>query len=136
MSNVTRETAIDRLYDLQHDLAKYIRMPLAFLPSHATPDEVRVALQRALRTTYRRAEDVLPASMLWQQCADSLPDAVRAHASFERLERVIERALAWDAAIDDVRVTIDRNRVLGDFGAITAAIDLLIADVELETGSS
>lgn len=123
---------VDRLHDLQHDLAKYIRMPLTFLPSHSTAYDLRDALHRALRETYRRGDRVIRADELWGECVEWLPAPVKQLESFRRLEHTVKRALAWERAIDDPAAALERSVLLADFSAIGAAIDLLIMDVESE----
>lgn len=135
-ANYGTESVVDRLYDLQHDLAKYIRMPLTFLPSHATDVELREALHRALRETYRRGDEIIRAESLWRECVATIPSSVRRSESFQRLENAVTRALAWEHSIDDHDQSLDRQEILSDFGSITAAIDLLIVDVEAGEVSS
>ncbi len=132
MTEDAREMVVNQLYDLQHDLAKYIRMPLTFLPSHATDTDLRDALRRALQETYRRGSEIVAADSLWREFLAELPLWVRQLESFARLESAVTRALAWEHSVDDHDSPLDRREVLGDFGAISAAIDLLIVDVEAE----
>ncbi|MEL6543612.1 MAG: hypothetical protein AAFQ82_03240 [Myxococcota bacterium] len=134
MGNDAKEALVNELYDLQHDLAKYIRMPLTFLPSHATDSELRDAMRRALRETYRRGDEVVPAHRLWREFVHETPASIRRLESFSTLERAVTRALAWEHSIDQHDQPIDRSSVLTDFAAITASIDLLIVDVEAEGG--
>lgn len=132
MTDDAREMVVNQLYDLQHDLAKYIRMPLTFLPSHATDTDLRESLRRALLETYRRGSEVVSAEALWREFMSEVPRWVRQLDSYSKLEGAVTRALAWEHSVDDHRTPLDRGAVLADFGAIAAAIDLLIVDVEAE----
>ncbi|MEO1482847.1 MAG: hypothetical protein AAFU77_12135 [Myxococcota bacterium] len=127
-----RNAVVDRLYDLQHDLAKYLRMPLTFLPSHSTAYDLRDAVHRALRETYRRGDRLVRADELWAECAEWLPVSVKKLESFRRLDAAVTRAVAWERSIDNPAITLERSVVLADFSAVGAAIDLLIMDVESE----
>ena len=49
---------LDALYDLKHDLGKYIRMPVAMLPADAPVQELREALHAAIFATRNTATDI------------------------------------------------------------------------------
>ena len=46
-----REALVEALYDLKHDLGKYIRLPVAMLPSDATEGEVASAVMQGVERT-------------------------------------------------------------------------------------
>lgn len=117
------EDELDRLADLQHDLGKYLRMPLGFLPRDASNDQVRAAMRKALLET-RPARS---ARSLWEAYLHACDDRVRGCAGFEVLQAAVDDALAWEERLDDD--AIDRAAVERDFAAVQDAIRRLQADM-------
>src|SRR5258705_320194 len=64
-----REALLDRVLDLQHDLGKYLRLPLRMLPGDAPANEVHAALREALLETRRAGAGVKSARSLWEAFA-------------------------------------------------------------------
>ena len=117
MDRSDRDDLLDALADLQHDLGKYIAMPLRMLPVEADEAAVRDALERALRRTRSGREGVQSARDLWTAFVAEIPAGLPALAD---LEAAVARALAWDTALDD-GAAIDRARLEADFEAVGAA---------------
>ncbi len=111
----------EHLLDLQHDLGKYLRLPLDLLPATATPDQVREAVRTALHATRRGAGRAVGARALWQAFLDAASDDWRDLSGAEALQQAVERALAWEAAVEAGEM-LDRARVHADFAAVGAAI--------------
>ncbi|MFZ4580802.1 MAG: hypothetical protein ACOYOB_20665, partial [Myxococcota bacterium] len=84
----------EHLLDLQHDLGKYLRLPLDLLPATATPDQVRQAVWTALHATRRGAGRAVGARALWQAFLDAASDDWRDLSGAEALQQAVERALA------------------------------------------
>ncbi len=119
------EEAIDLVADLQHDLGKYLRMPLSFLPRDAAPGEVRDALGRALRATMRGPAGPRGARDLWGDFLAEAPAALQTTPDFATLTRVVEQALSWEAQLEG-DAPLDRTAIETDLGAVGPAIRELL----------
>jgi hypothetical protein len=123
-----REDLIDELLDLQHDLGKYILMPLSFLPSQASDDEVHAALRRALFETHKGPRGIRSARQIWTHFEANLGAELDERSSFAPLCAAVERALAWERA----EPPIDREAARADLAAVMPAIRDLIDEVKRE----
>ncbi len=101
----------EALSDLQHDLGKHLRLPLALLPRDAPDAEVREALATALRRTKRSARESKPARAIWAAFVAETGDR------WPALRAAVERALSWEAALDGAD-PIDRAAAERDLGAV------------------
>jgi len=124
---------LDALYDLQHDLGKHLRMPLAFLPVDAPPDQVREALQRALSNTRSSSAGTLSAREIWRRFVDGLSAEERTVPPFNKLRQAVERALAWEERLQGAR-PLDRAAAQRDLDAVGGAIRAFIDTVEERLG--
>ncbi|MBI5495215.1 MAG: hypothetical protein HY904_09300 [Deltaproteobacteria bacterium] len=113
------------LADLAHDLGKYLRMPVAFLPAAASDDEVRDAARRALLETRVTPTGTRGARALWEAFLAEGGDALRGREGFDELERAVARALAWETRVRDGGSALERPALVADFSAVSAAIRAL-----------
>ena len=72
------DTLVDLLADLQHDLGKYLRLPLAWLPADAGDDDVREAAREALLATRCAGGRAHAAADIWQAFLADVQDAIDA----------------------------------------------------------
>lgn len=119
----------DMLMDLQHDLGKYIRMPLSFLPDGASDDEVRAAVRKALKETRSAAGKTRTARELWDAFASEAGAPLKTFAGFAALERAVEQALKWEAVVD-AGAPVDRTRAEKDLAAVGPAIRALLQELD------
>ncbi len=119
---MSREDLLDALDELQHDLGKYLRLPLAMLPRDAGPELVREAAQTALLRTRRGAGGVTSAEDIWR----AFVDEVGAALPLNTLEPVVARALAWRGRLDE----LDREALEADLGAVSGAIRALMESLQ------
>lgn len=122
----TSTALADLLMDLAHDLGKYIRMPLAFLPRDAPAHEVHAALRKALLETRpgpRSARQVW-AGFLAE--AGVLPDTPAFHA----MRDAVEHALRWEAVARAANTELDRTEVEADLNAVHKAVRNALAALE------
>ena len=123
-----RQQLIDELLDLQHDLGKYIHLPLSFLPRDAASADVSTAVRRALFETRAGPGGVRSAREIWSTFEGAMADRLNRYASFAVLRDVVERALAWEAAAR-ADAEIDRSAVTADLTAVTQAVRNVIDEV-------
>lgn len=120
---------LELLDDLQHDLGKHLRLPLAMLAPNSSKAQLHVAVQDALLRTRHGPNGVQSAEMLWQQFLqaagpefDSYPSARLARAS-------VANALIWQNASAD---ELQRSEIEADFLAVAQAIRELRAEVQAD----
>ncbi len=119
----------EALLDLDHDLGKYLGLPLALLPVGADADAVRGAARTALLRTRRSGGVATPARELWaafraEWDVDASPLGVS-------LRRAVETTLTWELRLDEVIDRAALERDLADVRRATRAwMDALSADDE------
>ena len=121
----TPEPLADLLLDLAHDLGKYIRMPLAFLPKDAPNPQVHAALQKALLGT-RPGQT---ARQVWDQFlrqAGPLPS----QPPFVRMQAAVDRALQWEQLAQAEGGQVPRSQVEADLDAVGPAVRAALRAVQ------
>lgn len=129
---VDRETLIEILEDVRHDLGKHLPLPLRLLPADADDGAVRAAARKALRETRRGPDGVTDGARLWADFEAELSDALdgplrAAGPRWAALVEAVERALAWAGRLDG---PLDRAALLADLTAVTPAVDRLLDDLD------
>ena len=122
---------VDRLDDLRHDLGKYLRLPLAFLPPGAPEPEVRQAVSDGLFATRRQGQQVRTARAMWEAFWGDLPGSIRSSGALRALGESVERALAWEKRLDDPE-PIDRALAWRDLNGVGDAIGRCLETVARE----
>jgi hypothetical protein len=126
-----REDLIDAVAELEHDLGKYLCLPLALLPRPAGPEDVRAALCTALLETRKGPRGVQSAEDLWRAFAAEAGPALRGRPAYDRLAAAVAGALAWRAHLSPGEA-VERERVEADLRAVAEAIRALREEVEGE----
>lgn len=119
---------LDLLGDLQHDLGKYVRLPLTMLPPGADWDEVRTALRHALLETRSGPDGTVPARVLWTLFLARVGNRLSSLPSWRVLEAAVERALAWESELGGDE-PLPRDDIERDLSAISGAIQGLRLEV-------
>lgn len=122
---MSRDDLVDALLDLQHDLGKYLRLPLAMLPPDASEDDLRQAAADALLRTRRGPTGVTPAATVWRDFLAEVGDALDARPSFQALGATVDRALAHGACV----ATADVSALRADLSAVSPAIRAVLDEV-------
>ncbi len=128
MTELDREELLDWLLDLQHDLAKYLALPLGFLPPDAAPNTLREALTQALLRTRTGRQGVESARAIWQRLCDEAPLPLAELHRGDELVEVVERALGWEASLTDKRASLDRQHIETDLRAVGLVLRQLIEE--------
>jgi len=119
----------DLLMDLQHDLGKYIRMPLSFLPADAPDEDVRAALAKALLQTRVSGNTTQTARQLWEAFVVESAGALTRLTSYAALEAAVERVLKWEATVH-AGARVDRKAAEKDLAAVGVGIRALLQELE------
>jgi hypothetical protein len=128
-NNSQKNKVLDDLLALKHDLGKYIRLPLAMLDAEASQAEVRKALQRALIKTQKKGAKVVGAREIWESFLVEAEDSLAEVEAFLELKKTVERALNWETALTDRKITVDRTFMEDDLEAVGRAIQSVIEEV-------
>ncbi len=124
------ETLLDELYDLKHDLGKYIRLPIALLPSDAGQDDIREALETALLKTRKGPGGIRSARQIWLEFSNVWGGVLKDFRAFERLASAVSRAIDWEARLAGKDQTdLDREALSCDFDRVGQAIEEFIEEV-------
>ena len=121
---------LDSLYDLQHDLGKHIRLPVALLPEDAEPSAVRQAIGAALRRTGQHQGKPKGAKIIWREFCAQHATQLEMYSTWSGLVEAVSTAIAWEDALDQTERDIPRETVLRDFTSLARAIDRMIDEVE------
>jgi len=123
-----REELLDMLYDLQHDLGKYLRLPLAMLPARASDEEVRQAVRAALQETRKSPSGIRAAQDIWDDFLMEEKGLLAPFPARARLVNAVDRALGWTSRLD-APAALDRALVRRDFESVSRAAADLIEEV-------
>lgn len=123
------EALQETLFDLKHDLGKYLVLPLAMLPRDAAAADVREALARALLQTRKDRAGTHSARSVWQRFERELEPALSASPAYAALRAAVERALAWEARLASP-AALERAAIEADLREVQRAIAALIAEVQ------
>ena len=115
----------DALAELVHDLGKYLRLPLAWLPADASADDVRTAATQALFATRRAGSKTTAAAEIWGAFTDEVGEHLTHHAGWTTLTQAVARAFAWGDRLQD-DAPIDRAAITADMSAVSPAIRALL----------
>ncbi len=130
MAKMRRDDLLDALFDLQHDLGKYLCQPLAWLPADASPQEVREAALQALLTTRKGPTGTLSADDLWQGFIDEVGEDLDGTQEWPNLEHAVARALAWSETLEVADAPPNRPMITEDFKRVADAIRNLIKELD------
>jgi hypothetical protein len=120
----------ETLYDLKHDLGKYIKLPVTMLPKDAPPSIVAEAVLRGIRETRKSPRGVLSAKMLFSAFDARYGDALSHLASYAALKSSVARAEAWARSAEAAPSSMIREAVEPDLQAVSEAIGALLSEVE------
>ncbi len=129
---VDRETLIEILEDVHHDLGKHLPLPLRLLPADADSAALRDAARTALLRTRRGADGATAAADLWADFVNELTPALgrplpAAGPAWVALVETMDRALAWGARLDGA---LDRAALMADLTAVGPAVDRVLDALE------
>ncbi len=120
---------LDALSDLQHDLGKYIAMPVTMLPADASDADLREALRAALRETRRSPTGIRSARGLWEAFLAEVGDALAQTPGWRRLHVTVDAALAWETHLSG-NAPLDRGAVTDDLRAVSEQLRDLMAHLQ------
>lgn len=126
-----RDSLLDLLNDLQHDLGKHLLLPVALLPATASPAEVRIAVLAALERTRHGPSGTVAAANLWQAFVADAGAGWPWPGAATALQAAVATALSWQSAASAGPVA--RQAVQRDFTAVAEAIRAVRAEVEAGT---
>ncbi len=123
---------LDALFDLKHDLGKYLFLPLGMLPREAPLTEVIAAARKGLLQTRIAGDLSRDVADLWREFTDAWADGLSRFDAFERLSRAVDGARAWQNRLTTESPAFSRDELESDFKAVGQAIGALIEEVRGE----
>jgi hypothetical protein len=129
MAKMSRDDLLDALFDLQHDLGKYLCLPLAWLPAEATPEEVRQAALKALLETRSGPTGMRSANDLWQAFLEEVGEGLKETHKWPALTSAVVQALAWSETLQETDTPPNRATITADFTRVAHAIRHLIKEL-------
>jgi hypothetical protein len=130
MDTKTKEALLESLYDLKHDLGKYIKMPVSMLPKDAKWDEVTVQAVKAILETRKGQSGVISAKMLFDQFAAEWETRLAGNEAYQQIAFSVQVAVALVGRIERHDAGLSREGVEQTLGAVTVAISKLQDEVE------
>lgn len=129
MDAATREEMLDILFDLKHDLGKYVRLPLAMLPAGASDKEVVEAVRHALFATRTGPAGTRPARAIWDDFVAEAKGTLEVRTGWPRLQSSVAAALAWETRVHDRATAVSRTEVERDLASVSESIQALIEEL-------
>ena len=131
-ASLTSDDLLDILMDLQHDLGKYIRLPLAMLPADPSADQLKDALEQALLRTREANGKAHPAREIWQAFLDESEGQWNRFSAYQKLVDSVKRALGWERFLSGRLKAESLQDILRDMQGVQEAIRDLIEEVKSE----
>jgi hypothetical protein len=125
-----KDKLLEDLSDLEHDLGKYIVLPISFLPKDAGKDEILDAVRRALTQTQVKAARTLSAKAIWDGFQKKWSILNGRSESYKSLCSAVDRALGLKEELDLGRERIERGNVQRILGNVREQIEIVIEEVE------
>ena len=125
----SRDDLLDALFDLKHDLGKYLRWHLSTAPEDAGPERFREALATALLCTRTGPRGDRAAREIWEKFEGETGSALDGYPARAALSIAVRRALGHERALAP-DAPLDRGEIRRDLGAVSDAIRALIEEVE------
>ncbi len=117
------------MLDLQHDLGKYLRLPVAMLPAAAGSDELREAVCEGAFRTRRGPAGVRAAQEIWDDLCAEAAGRLDAFGAWERAGRALKQALELGARARSGAALPPREELLAQLSEVAAAAAELLAEV-------
>ena len=121
------DTLLDVLLQLEHDLGKYLRLPIVMLPREADQGELREALSRALLRTRVKDGVGVPAKEIWAGFRAEL-SAAGGSERLEAVETSVVIALDWETKLDKTE-ELDRAAIERDMASVGQAVRVWIEEL-------
>ncbi len=132
LSEEKREVLLEALYDLKHDLGKYIKLPVVMLPSNATWEEVVVQIEKSVLCTRKSSVGNLSAQDLFDRFDLEWGNLLLLNETYGRLKETVSQAVRLPAEINLNNKCMNRYEAEQVLGAVSAAISELIHEVSHE----
>jgi len=117
------------LFDLKHDLGKYVKLPLGMLPKDAPWDQVVAQVRLAVYETRKGPRGVISAADLFSAFADEWRATLSGTPSFQGLERAVHEACALPDRVAKGQGAISRDEAERMLGAVSVSIQALMDEV-------
>ncbi len=124
-----REALLEALYDLKHDLGKYIRLPVTLLPKDAAREDLVHQTRKAVFETRQGPDGVLSAEEVFKRFAAEWDAVARAFNGYGTVREALARAVLWGERVADPTARWERDDLVRDLSRVGAAIQAWIQEV-------
>jgi hypothetical protein len=129
MNSDIKEALEESLYDLKHDLGKYIRLPVGMLPKEATWAEVAAQVEQAVLRTRKGPSGILSAAALFEQFKREWGARLANLSSYAALQTAVAAACALPEQILLNESALNRETVESILGEVSTAVQRLMDEV-------
>jgi hypothetical protein len=129
MDTATKEALLESLYDLKHDLGKYIKMPVAMLPKDASWDEVTAQVRKAVHKTRKGQSGEISAATLFQRFVDEWEQHLASNKAYQQVALSVEAAIELNDRVEQCEPGLTRAEIEQVLGAVSIAISSLMDEV-------
>lgn len=129
MNSDDKEALEESLYDLKHDLGKYIRLPVSMLPKEATWEEVATQVEQAVMRTRKGPTGILSAAVLFEQFQGEWGERLANLSSYASLQTAVAEACALPEQILRTESALTRETVESILGEVSTAVQRLMDEV-------
>ena len=129
MDNDTLEALEESLYDLQHDLGKYVRLPVSMLPKDAPWETVVEQAIAAVERTRKGPSGVVSAKMLLDRFAADWEEKLASVSLYQSVKSAVAETAVLVGRIREGDSSPDRAEVEAVLGAVSEAIGRLMDEV-------
>lgn len=130
MVQSSRDELLDALFDLQHDLGKYLLLPIAWLPADASHEEIREAALKALLKTREMPSGDRSAEELWRAFLAEVGATLEGLDAWPQLVAAMDRARKWQETLETSDAPPDRAMITADYKLVAESIRTLIEEFE------
>ncbi len=130
MTPETREDLLDALFDLKHDLGKYIQWPVGMLPDDASDADLRNALKSALFFTRKKGTEAVSAREIFAAFEKEWGEVAGEFRAYGDLKQAVEAALGLEALLEAKGTNIEKESCLKTLRRVGQEAAKLINEVE------
>ncbi len=127
--NGDTDNIVDLLYDLKHDLGKYIVLPVAMLPASSDSSAVKKALYNALYKTRVKGDESVSALQIWNGYKYKIKKQLSCEL-WSLLNGAVDKVLALDMVVSSESF-VHRDTVLKELTGLSDTIFIIIKRVEM-----
>jgi hypothetical protein len=125
----TREALEESLYDLKHDLGKYVRLPVSMLPKDASWDEVAAQTAQAVLRTRTGPSGTVSAVMLMERFHAEWGATLADQPAYREVQAAVASVCALPDQVQKPDPNLTREKVEAVLAEVSQTIQRLMDEV-------